>query len=134
MPGFDLPSFDTSGIENALSRMRELTEMPVADSPIQHIWADELFQVLCKYIRDFEKSLDEGHEVGLLLTNFGQSILMQVTEVSYEEPVLMVFKGLVNGQEATLIQHISQLNFLLTSTPKESDRPKRQIGFTTNEH
>ena len=58
---------------------------------------------------------------------------MQVTQVSYEDPVLMVFKGFVNGREATLIQHINQLNFMLTSVEKEPDRPKRQIGFTANQ-
>lgn len=68
-----------------------------------------------------------------MMTNFGQSILMQVTQVSYEEPVLMVFKGLVNGREATLIQHINQLNFMLTSMDKEPDRPKRKIGFSSSD-
>ena len=42
---------------------------------------------------------------------------------------LTVFKGFVNGREATLIQHINQLNFMLTTIEKEPDRPKRQIGF-----
>lgn len=41
----------------------------------------------------------------------------------------MVFKGYVNGKFSTLIQHVSQLNFLLTSIEKEPDRPKRTIGF-----
>ena len=33
----------------------------------------------------------------------------------------MVFKGFVNGQEATLIQHVNQLQLLLTSMKKEVD-------------
>lgn len=44
----------------------------------------------------------------------------------------MVFKGYVNGRMSTLIQHVSQLNFLLTSVPKEPDKPKRKIGFSTS--
>ena len=74
----------------------------------------------------------DQHEVGIMLTNFGQSILMQVTKVTYEYPVLMVFKGYVNGKEATLLQHINQLNFMLTSIDKEPDKPKRKIGFVSN--
>ena len=70
--------------------------------------------------------------MGLLLTSFGQSVLMEVTEIGYEDPVLMVFRGYVNGYMSTLIQHINQLNFLLTSVPKEPDKPKREIGFTAN--
>jgi hypothetical protein len=64
-----------------------------------------------------------------MMTNFGQSIIMQVTEITHEYPVLLIFKGYVNGRYATLIQHINQLNFMLTSIEKEPDRPKRTIGF-----
>ena len=68
-----------------------------------------------------------------MMTNFGQSVLMQVVQVSYENPVLMIFKGFVSGREATLIQHINQLNFMLTSVEKEPDRPKRKIGFDSDD-
>ena len=97
------------------------------------MWADEQFEILKKYIQAFENSLDPEHEVGVMLTNFGQSILMQVTHITYEKSVLMIFKGFVNGREATLIQHINQLNFMLTSVEKEPDRPKRKIGFTADD-
>ena len=86
-----------------------------------------------EWIKEFERSLDAEHEVGILLTNFGQSVLMNVTEITYAGPVLLVFKGFVDGREATLIQHINQLSFLLTTIEKEPDRPKRQIGFVTSQ-
>ncbi len=98
-------------------------------TPIMYQYSDTQFEILQKHIKKFEETLDSEHEVGILLTNFGQSILMQVTEISYEESVLMVFRGYVKGTYSTLIQHVSQLNFLLTSIPKEPDRPKRTIGF-----
>ncbi len=104
------------------------------DTPIQHMWADEQFEILKRYIQEYEHSLDTEHEVGIMMTNFGQSVLMNVQQITYEDPVLMVFKGYVNGREATLIQHINQLNFMLTSVEKEPDRPKRQIGFITNQN
>lgn len=127
MNDFDFPSFDTS------SWMRKFESIKI-DTPAQHMWADEQFDILRKYIQEFEESLDSEHEVGILMTNFGQSILMQVTQITYEYPVLMVFKGFVNGREATLLQHINQLNFLLTSVDKAPDKPKAKIGFlTTNE-
>ena len=113
-------------------QMPEIPEINI-DTPAQHMWADEQFQILKKYIQAFEKSLDPEHEVGIMMTNFGQSVLMYVTQVSYEDPVLMVFKGFVNGREATLIQHINQLNFMLTSVEKEPDRPKRKIGFISDD-
>ena len=119
-----IPSFN--------SQMLDISELKI-DTPAQHMWADEQFEILKKYIQAFEKSLDPEHEVGIMMTNFGQSVLMYVTQVSYEDPVLMVFKGLVNDREAILIQHINQLNFMLTSVEKEPDRPKRKIGFVSGD-
>lgn len=101
--------------------------------PSQHLfsYSDTQFEILKKHIEEFQTSLDDEHEVGILLTNFGQSMLMNVCQISYEKSVLLVFKGYVNGKYSTLIQHVSQLNFLLTSVEKEPDRPKRLIGFST---
>ena len=112
----------------------KIPEPPIVevDAPAQHMWADEQFEILKRYIQEFERSLDSDHEVGIMMTNFGQSVLMQVTQVAYEDPVLMIFKGFVNGHEATLIQHINQLNFMLTSVEKEPDIPKKQIGFVSS--
>ena len=126
MDNFRLPEISIPHIK--------MPELQVIDSPVAHMWADEQFEILKRYIQDFEHSLDAEHEVGIMMTNFGQSVLMQVTQVTYEDPVLMVFKGYVNGREATLIQHINQLNFMLTTVEKEPDRPKRQIGFVANQN
>lgn len=101
-------------------------------NPAAYSFSDTQFDIIKKYILEFQKSLDQEHDIGLLLTNFGQSILMEVTQIGYEESVLMVFRGYVNGQMSTLIQHISQLNFLLTSVPRNPEVPKRKIGFTAN--
>lgn len=109
-----------------------VSEIPVIDTPVQHMWADEQFGILKRYIQEFELSLDTDHVVGIMMTNFGQSVLMKVEQIAYENPVLMVFKGKVNGQESTLIQHINQLNFMLMSVEKEPEIPKRQIGFIAN--
>ncbi len=97
--------------------------------PSQHMWADTQYEILKEQIQEYEESLDFEHEVGIMMTNFGQSVLMQVTYISYRDPVLIIFKGFVNGQESILVQHINQLNFLLTKVPKEPDKPKRRIGF-----
>lgn len=107
----------------------EMPELPVIDPPTNHIWADEQIEILKSYIQEFEKTLDEEHEVGIMLTNFGQSVLLEVTNIISEPPVLVVFKGFVNEQRTTLIQHINQLNFMLTTIKKEPNRPKRKIGF-----
>ena len=115
-PNFNLPEFRLPPIE-------------IPDLPTHHMWADTLYVIVKNHISMFENTLDAEHEVGMMLTSFGQSVLMHVTEISYEKSVVLIFKGYVNDNLSTLIQHINQLNFLLTSVKIESDRPKRKIGF-----
>lgn len=95
--------------------------------------ADTQFGILKEQIKEYEETLDSEHEVGIMMTDFGKSVLMQVTYISYKDPVLIIFKGFVGGQESVLIQHINQLNFLLTKVTKEPNKPKRRIGFITEE-
>lgn len=106
--------------------------MNVPISPEARASSGNQFEIVKCYIKEFQAGLDDKHDVGILLTNFGSSILMNVTEVGFEDPSLMIFKGYVNGNMSTLIQHVSQLNFLLTSVPKAPDVPKRKIGFISD--
>lgn len=103
------------------------------DIPTQHMFSDTQFEIIKKYIQEFESTLDKEHNVGVMLTNFGQSVTMQVCEITYEKSVVLIFKGWVNGQYSTLIQHINQLNFLLTAIPIKEEQPKRKIGFSAPE-
>lgn len=100
--------------------------------PIAYSYSDTQFEIIRDYILDFQGSLDNEHDIGLMLTNFGSSVMMEVTHISYEKSVLMVFKGYVNGRMSTLIQHVSQLNFLLTTVPKDPAKPHRTIGFNAD--
>ncbi len=104
----------------------------VEPMPIAYSYSDTQFEIIKHYIQEFEATVDSEHEVGILLTNFGQTMLMEVTNIWYEKSVLMIFHGYVNGRTSTLIQHISQLNFLLTTVPRNPERPKRKIGFTSD--
>lgn len=92
--------------------------------------ADYTYEVILERIKEFEDELDDEHEVALKLASFGQTILMSVTEIGYSNPSTLVFYGFVEGQQATLIQHISQLSFLLLSVKKaDPEKPARRIGF-----
>ncbi len=92
--------------------------------------ADRQYEILCEYIKEFQDELDNDHEVCIQLASFGQSILMQVTDIGYANPSLITFDGYVNGQHCQLIQHVNQLSFLLMSSPKaEPEKPPRRIGF-----
>lgn len=99
-----------------------------------HNHADWQYEVLMKSIQSFEKNLNDDEEIALYLASFGQSVLMNITDIGYSNPSLIHFYGYVNGIESELIQHVSQINFLLTSSKKDDpNRATRRIGFITQE-
>jgi hypothetical protein len=92
-----------------------------------------VFKSLVNYIKEFEGELDDNHEVGANLVTFGQSIQIHVQKVSYAAPFLITFQGVDNeGRVLQLIQHVSQLSFLLIAVKKLEDKPYR-IGFIWGE-
>ena len=92
--------------------------------------ADYSYEIIMKRIKEFQDELDDNHEVAVQLASFGQSITMAVSDVGYSNPSTLVFYGYVNGQKATLIQHMSQLNFLLLAIEKsDPKKPAYRIGF-----
>lgn len=88
-------------------------------------------ELLIEYIKEFQDTLDSAHEVGVFLANYGCQKAMTVTDIGFANPMLVVFYGFVDGVDSVLIQHISQINFLLTSVKKpDPSKPPRRIGFT----
>lgn len=96
--------------------------------------ADWKYEKIMEQIHNFEEDLDDEHEIALKLTSFGSAITMIVTDIGYQNPDLLYFYGLVNGVDAQLIQHMSQLNFLLTAVERQDKtKPARRIGFICSE-
>lgn len=104
--------------------------LSASDINNDHNLASSFYEIIKNRIADFENNLDDEHEVAIKLSSFGQSITLYVTDIGYSNPSTLIFYGFVNGQDATLIQHVSQLNFLLISVKKDDvGRPVRRIGF-----
>lgn len=97
--------------------------------PSAYIYAGTQYEILREQVQAFEASLDPEHCVGGLLASFGREILMEVVQIDYEAPVLLLFRGYVNGNMSTLIQHVSQLSLLLTAIPRPRERERFPIGF-----
>ena len=92
--------------------------------------ADRQYEIIMERIKEFEDELDTDHEVAIKLASFGQSITLSVTDVGYYNPDILVFHGYVGERFATLVQHVSQLSFLLLSAQKrDPEKPPRRIGF-----
>ncbi len=125
-------SFD---VEKAVSDIQRLESVNYATAlraaTRDYNLADYSYEVIMRRIKEFEQSLDSDHEVAVKLASFGQAVTMTVTGVGYSNPSTLVFYGLVGDQPATLIQHMTQLNFLLLAVKKpDPEKPPRRIGFS----
>ncbi len=84
---------------------------------------------LLSYVQEFEQQLDEEHEVGVRLVSFGSEVKIHVHKIDYSPPNIITFYGVTaNRENMQLIQHVSQLSFLLMAVKKIGDKPYR-IGF-----
>ena len=104
---------------------KALTEPVTQKSPAQ--WA---YERIIMYIQNFEKQLDNDHEVGVGLAG-GEAGVIRIEGLGYYDPDIVTYYG-VNGVGAKtqLIQHVSQLNVSLIASPKHIDQPEpKRIGF-----
>ncbi|OGC89898.1 MAG: hypothetical protein A2142_06725 [candidate division Zixibacteria bacterium RBG_16_48_11] len=111
----------------------DLNRQPLLPPLIQfdHNLASEFYKRLTKWISDFDQALDQEHEVGLRLVNFGQTVTFHLESIGYWNPSLISFSGFTdNGDPVELIQHVTQISVLLTKLKrKDLTKPKRPIGF-----
>ncbi len=103
---------------------------PVAVSVEENL-ASEFHKRLKKWISEFDASLDQAHEVGVGLVNFGRAVTFALEEMGYWNPSLIAFSGRnEDGEPVELIQHVNQISMLLVRLPRKNpDEPKPQIGF-----
>jgi len=92
--------------------------------------AENIFKYLVTSVELFEAKLNDDEEIGVKLANFGEASQIHIRHISFNNPNLIVFFGIDQNQhEVTLIQHISQLNFLLIAVKPIAEKPYR-VGFT----
>ncbi len=103
-----------------------LPRQPVNEkSPAQ--WA---YERLILYIQNFEKTLDEEHEIAMGFAGSDIGVI-RIEGMGYFEPDIITFYGQDQlGMRTQLVQHVSQLSVMLRALPKrmEAAGPNR-IGF-----
>ena len=112
-----------SATQDALPKA--LSESAAKKSPAQ--WA---YERVIMYIQNFEKQLDNDHEVGLGLAT-GNTGVIKIEGLGYYDPDIVTYYGINEmGARTQLIQHVSQLNVSLVASPKHVDQPEpNRIGF-----
>ena len=102
-----------------------LNKPAATKSPAQ--WA---YERIILYIQNFEKQLDNDHEVGMGLTG-GEAGVIRIEGLGFYDPDIITFYGTNGaGAKTQLIQHVTQLNVSLVASPKHIDQPEpNRIGF-----
>ena len=132
IPGLSLPAFAIPSAAYARDMQTRLEEIGrAADEAREAPTARRAVQRIRGEIRAFEAQLDDTTEVGLKLVAFGQVSVVHIDEISYHQPNLVVFVGRnEQGSPVRLVQHISQLSFILCREPRQRpDKPRRPVGF-----
>lgn len=98
--------------------------------------AQDMFENIVERIRRFEENLPNDRQAGGNLVS-GPGTVFLIDKVSYMDPNIILFSGRLpeSGAVVELVQHISQLNLLLTALPRMDDttKPRREIGFRPKE-
>ncbi len=94
-------------------------------SPAQ--WA---YERIVMYIQQFEKSLDQDHEVAMGFTG-GEAGVLRIEGMGYFDPDVITFYGSdPTGAKMQMIQHVTQTNVILRALPKAVDAAEpARIGF-----
>jgi hypothetical protein len=104
---------------------KALKESNAEKSPAQ--WA---YERIILYIQNFEKQLDNEHEVGMGLAG-GSAGVIKIEGLGYYDPDIVTYYGTNEaGAKMQMIQHVSQLNVMLMASPKNIDQAEpNRIGF-----
>lgn len=104
----------------------ELRRKPVDQkSPAE--WA---YERLILYIRNFEETLDNEHEVAMGFAG-GDAGVLRIEGMGFFDPDIVTFYCAdATGAKTQLVQHVSQLSVLLRALPKQAEQEApRRIGF-----
>jgi hypothetical protein len=104
------------------------TKLPAPAAPRGS--AGQAYERLVIFIRNFEAQLDSKHEMAMGFAG-GAAGILRIEGLGFVDPDILTFYGRdEDGLKTQLIQHVSQLSFILRAVPKERpEDPPRRIGF-----
>lgn len=103
----------------------------IAGKPLkQKSPAEWAYERIIIYLQSFEEQLDNEHEAAIGFVG-GDAGVLRIEGMGYFDPDVITFYGTdATGAKTQLIQHVSQLNVMLRTLPKQADQPEpNRIGF-----
>ena len=89
----------------------------------------EVYKAIREYFDQFEAVLDNSHEIAISLASFGNEVDFRPEKIGFSMPSLVTFIGVTDaGERVQLVQHVSQLSFMLRAAEKLKEEPTR-IAF-----
>ena len=116
--GFNLPVYN---VGNSLKNLQQ--NIPISKYENGH--ADIFYKQLVEEIKKFDKELDKTNEVGVRLLSYGNTLQFHIININigYQNPYLIYFYGeLEDGSPIRLVQHVSQISFVLIAMKEK--KPK----------
>ncbi len=95
--------------------------------------AENYAKILYEQAVEFDKSLDQKFEAGVLMIN---GLTFGLREIGYKNPSIIIFKGVLqnSGEPVELLQHVTQINILFAKIARcEPEEEKNPIGFIWDE-
>lgn len=116
----------TDPAQSATSVPDAVKKKPI-EQKSQAQWA---YERLILYIQNFEKTLDNEHEVAMGFAG-GQAGVLRIEGMGFFDPDVITFYGTdTSGAKTQLVQHITQLNVMLRALPKQTEQVEpNRIGF-----
>lgn len=120
----------TSVQKTNMSKQKTIDMALIQEGSVAEVVAQNIYEEILKY----QYSLPEKDDVAISVVHFGMSTTILVDSIGYIGYNLIRFGGKYSsGKPLVLIQHVPQLDFLLTVVSKpEPEAPKRRIGFVVD--
>lgn len=109
------------------NKQKFISAATIQEGSVAQIVAENIHQEILEY----QSKLPDNEDVAMCVVQFNQSMLIKVDSIGYIGYNLIRFGGKnSDGKPIEVVQHVSQVNFLLTIVPKPVvSAPKRKIGF-----
>lgn len=120
----------TSVQKSNMSKQKTIDMATIQEGSVAQIVAQNIFEEIVRY----QSKLPEKDDVVMCIVQQNQSTIIHVDSIGYIGYNIIRFGGLDNsGKPLELLQHVSQLNFLLMVESKPNPEvPKRRIGFVAD--
>jgi hypothetical protein len=116
----ELPAIDLSAMRFPANEVADYTLAAASRS----------VKVLAQQIQEFESQLDDSQVIAFWIVGGPAGKMFVPQQIVAENPDKIIFKGRdIDHHPFVLVQHVTQLNFVIKVAPLEKGEKRQPIGF-----